>query len=56
MDMDNRAGWAGGRMPRGVYTWGLLRLDNFPAERLVASPRLRRLVEENRPPWVAARS
>lgn len=40
------------RMPRGVYTWYNAQLANLPAERLAADPRLRRIVEENRPPWV----
>ena len=40
------------RIPRGVYTWGLTRLDQTPAQALAASPALRRLMDENRPPWV----
>jgi TolB-like protein len=38
------------RTPRGAYTWTRARLDRIREDRL-ADPRMRRLVEENRPPW-----
>jgi len=38
------------RLPRGAFTWSVCRLNDLqPAD--LAVPRLRRIWEENRPPW-----
>jgi TolB-like protein len=41
------------RIPRGAFTWAYCGLGNLRPEQIqqVPDPRLRRLVEENRPPW-----
>ena len=41
------------RIPRGAFAWSMCGLGNFRPEVIqqLPDPRLRRIVEENRPPW-----